>query len=47
MFQQVIQIGGELEINYIKRFQNSKSLTTSVVNSYTKDQLMHTFLDNL
>ena len=45
-FQQVTHKGGESEINYIKRFQNSHALSVSVGNSYSEDQLMHTFLDN-
>ena len=45
-FQQVIYKGGELEIKYIKRFQNAHALSVSVGNSYSEDQLMHTFLDN-
>ena len=32
-------------MNYIKRFQNTHDLSISVVNSYSEDQLMHTFLD--
>ena len=45
-FQQVTQKGGESAINHIKRFQNAHTLSVSVVNSYSEDQLMHTFLDN-
>ena len=30
----------------MKRFQNSHALSVSVGNSYSEDQLMHTFLDN-
>ena len=33
-------------MNYIKRFQNTYALSVSVGNSYSEDQLMHTFLDN-
>ena len=33
-------------MNYIKRFQNLHALSISVGNSYSEDQLMHTFLDN-
>ena len=44
--QQVTHKGGESEINYIKRFQNSQALSVSVGNSYSEDQLMHTFLDS-
>ena len=32
-------------MNYIKRFQNSHALSVSVGNSYSEDQLMHTFMD--
>ena len=45
-FQQVTHKGGESAINYIKRFQNSHALSVSLGNSYSEDQLMHTFLDN-
>ena len=45
-FQQVTHKGGESVINYIKRFQNAHALSVSVGNSYSEDQLMHTFLDN-
>ena len=45
-FQQVTNKGGEYTINYIKRFQNAHDLSVSVGNSYSEDQLMHTFLDN-
>ena len=45
-FRQVTHKGGESEINYIKRFQNVHALSVSVVNSYSEDQIMHTFLDN-
>ena len=47
MFQQVVHKGGNSSINYIKRFKNAKALAISVGNSYTEDQPMHTFLDNL
>ena len=33
-------------MNYIKIFQNAHALSVSVGNSYSEDQLMHTFLDN-
>ena len=46
MFQQVVHKGGESEINYIKRFHNTKALLTLMRNSYTEYQLMHTFLNN-
>ena len=45
-FQQVTYKRGESAINYIKRFQNAHALSVSVENSYSEDQLMHTFLDN-
>ena len=45
-FQQVTHKGGESAINYIKRFQNAHALSVSVGNSYSEDQIMHTFLDN-
>ena len=46
IFQQVTHKGGESAINYIKRFQNAQALSISVGNSYSEDQIMHTFLDN-
>ena len=45
-FQQVTHKGGESAINYIKRFQNAQALSVSVGNGYSKEQIMHTFLDN-
>ena len=45
-FQQVTNKVGGYAINYIKRFQNAHALSVSVGNSYSEDQLMHTFLDN-
>ena len=45
-FQQVTHKGGESAINYIKRFHNAQELSVSVGNSYSEDQIMHTFLDN-
>ena len=45
-FQQVTHKGGEYAINYINRFQNSHVLSVSVVNIYSEDQRMHTFMDN-
>ena len=45
-FQQVSHKGGGSAINYIKIFQNVHALSISVGNSYSEDQLMHTFLDN-
>ena len=47
MFQKVVHKGGESSINCINIFQNDKDLEISVGNSYTEDQLMNTFLDNL
>ena len=46
IFQKVTYKGGESTINYIKIFQNAQALSVSVVNSYSEDQIMHTFLDN-
>ena len=45
-FHQVTHKGGESAINYTKRFQNAQALSVSVGNSYSDDQIMHTFLDN-
>ena len=45
-FQQVKHKGVESTINYIKRFHSAHALSISVENSYSEDQLMHTFLDN-
>ena len=45
-FQQFTQKGGESTINYNKNIQNAHALSVSVGNSYSEDQLMHTFLDN-
>ena len=45
-FQQVTHKGGESAINYIKRFHNAQALSVLVGNSYSEDQIMHTFLDN-
>ena len=45
-FQQVTYKGGESAINYIKTFKNAHTLSVSVGNSYSEDQLMHTFLNN-
>ena len=44
--QQVTHKGGESDINYIKIFQNSQALSVSLGNSYSEEQIMHTFLDN-
>ena len=45
IFQQVTHKGGEYAINYIQRFKNAHALSISVGNSYSEDQLIHTFLD--
>ena len=45
-FQQVTHKVGESAINYIKRFQNAHALSVSIGNSYSEDQVMHTFLYN-
>ena len=45
-FKQVTHKGGESAISYIKIFQNPHALSVSVVNSYSEDQLMQTFMDN-
>ena len=47
MFQKVLHKLGNSSINYIKIFENAKALAISVGNNYTKDQPMHTLLDNL
>ena len=44
--QKFTQKRGESAINYIKRFQNAQALSVSLGNSYSEDQIMHTFLDN-
>ena len=46
MFQQVVYKGGESEIKYIKIFHYAKALEIYAGDSYTKDQLMHTFSYN-
>ena len=33
-------------MNYIRIFQNSQALSVYVGNTYSEDQLLHTFLDN-
>ena len=45
-FQEVTRKGGESELNFIKRFQNSHGLSVSVGNRYYEDQRMNTVLDN-
>ena len=44
-FQQVTHEGGESAIIYIKRFHDAHALSVLVGNSYSEDQLMHTFMD--
>ena len=46
IFQQVTHKGGESEMNYIKIFKDSQSLSVLVRKNYYEDQLMHIFLDN-
>ena len=46
IFQKVTNKGGSSETSYIKIFQNAQALSVSVGNTYSEDQLMHTFLDN-
>ena len=46
LFQQAIQTWGESEINYIKILHDYESLVTSVGNSYSRNQLIHTFFEN-
>ena len=46
IFQQVTHKGGGSVMGYIKIFQNAQALSVSVGNSYSEDQLMHTFMDN-
>ena len=45
LLQQVTHKGGESDINYIKRFQNSQDLSVSVGTIYYENQLMHILLD--
>ena len=33
-------------MNYIKIFQNAQALSVPVGNTYSEDQMIHTFLDN-
>ena len=46
IFRQVTHKGWESSMNYIKIFQNAQDLSVSVGNTYSEDQLIHTFLDN-
>ena len=45
-FQQVTHKGIGSAMNYIKIFQSSHDFSIYVENSYSEDQLMHTFLNN-
>ena len=45
IFQQEVHKRGDSAMNYIKIPQNAKALEISVVNSYTEDHPMHTFLE--
>ena len=47
IFQQVVHKGGESAINYIKILQNTKDFQFQWEIVINKDQLMHTFLENL
>ena len=44
-FQKFTHKGLEYTTNYIKVLQNAHALSVSIGNSYSEDQLMHTFLD--
>ena len=46
VFQKITHKVGESAMNYIKIFQNAQALSVSVGNNYSKDQLMHIFMDN-
>ena len=46
MTEAQVLVGRGSAINYIEIFQNAYDLSVSVENSYSEDQLMHTFLDN-
>ena len=46
IFQKVTHKRGDSEMNYIKIFQNAQDLSVSVINAYSEDQHMHTYLDN-
>ena len=45
-FQEVTHKEGGSAINFIQRFQNAQTLSVLVGNSYSENQIMHTFLDN-
>ena len=42
--QQFTHKGGNYEMTFIERFQNSQALYAPVVNNYSEEQLMHIFL---
>ena len=46
ILQKITYKGGELEMSYIKRFQNAQALSVSVGKSYYEYQLINIFLDN-
>ena len=46
IFHQVTHKGGESAMNYIKIFQNSQGPSVSLRNTYSEDQIMHTFLNH-
>ena len=46
LFQNVTPKVGKSAMNYINILQNAQALSVSVGNSYSKDQLMHIFLEN-
>ena len=46
IYQQVTHKGEESAMDYINIFQYSQTLSVSVGNGYSEDQLMHIFLDN-
>ena len=45
IIHKVTHKGGASVMNFIKIFQNSHTLSVSVVNSYADDQIIHTFID--
>ena len=46
IFQKVTHKGGDSEMNYTRRFQNTQALSVSSVKGYSEDQFIHIFLDN-
>ena len=46
LFQKVTHKGGLSAMNYIKRSHNEQSLSVSVGNIYSDDQLVHIFFNN-